>query len=132
MLCYRCDHIHMKAVDVEKTARWYVDVLGAKITFEGSFRGSKVYYLDICGFKLIVFGLLDGEHSESAPIEPTLRTRFGVDHFGFAVDDMGEAVADLRSKGVRILEQPWSPRPGLVICYIEGPDKVRIELSERK
>lgn len=132
MPSYRCDHIHLKAVDVEKTARWYVDVLGAKITFEGSFRGSKVYYLDICGFKFIVFGLLENEHGESSPIEPTLRTRFGVDHFGFAVDDMGEAVADLRANGVRILEAPWSPRPGLVICYIEGPDKVRIELSERK
>jgi len=132
MPSYRCDHIHLKAVDVEKTARWYVDMLGAKITFEGRFRGSKVYYLDICGFNFIVFGLLDNEHGESAPIEPTLRTRFGADHFGFAVDNLQEAVADLRTKGVRILEEPWSPRPGLVICYIEGPDKARIELSERE
>jgi lactoylglutathione lyase len=129
---YRCDHIHLKAVDVEKTARWYVNTLGAKITFEGQFRGSKVYYFDIAGFTFIVFGQLQGEDGDQAPIEPTLRTRFGADHFGFAVDDMQDTVADLRSKGVAILETPWSPRPGLTICYIEGPDKVRIELSERK
>jgi len=55
-----------------------------------------------------------------------------VDHFGFAVEDMEEAVADLRAKNVTILEAPWSPRPGLTICYIEGPDKVRIELSQRR
>jgi lactoylglutathione lyase len=132
MPTYRCDHIHLKAVDVEKTARWYIDALGARITFEGQFRGSKVYYLDMGGFNFIVFGQLQGEEGDSEPIGPTLRTRFGTDHFGFAVDDMQQAVADLRAKGVTILEEPWSPRPGLTICYIEAPDKARIELTERK
>jgi hypothetical protein len=32
---------------------------------------------------------------------------------------------------VVILEGPWSPRPGLTICYIQGSDMARIELSER-
>lgn len=129
---YHCDHVHLKAVDVEQTAQWYVDKLGARITFEGQFKGSKVRYLDIDGFRFIVFGGLEGEEGTDAPIEPTLRTRFGVDHFGFAVENMQEAVADLRAKGVTILEGPWSPRPGFTICYIEAPDKARIELSERK
>lgn len=128
---YRCDHIHLKAVHVEKTAQWYVDTLSARITFEGQFRGSKVYYLDISGFNFIVFGQLEGEEGDSTPIEPTLRTRYGTDHFGFVVNNMEEAVNDLRAKGVTILEGPWNPRPGLTICYIEGPDKARIELSER-
>ena len=128
----RCDHVHLKAVDVEKTAQWYVDKFGARITFEGKFRGSKVRYLDMGGFTFIVFGQLDGEEGDATPIEPTLRTRFGVDHFGFAVDNMAETVADLRANGVTILEEPWSPRPGLTICYVEAPDKGRIELSERR
>ena len=131
MQTYRCDHIHLKAVDVASTARWYVDTLGAAIIFEGEFKGSKVYYLDLSGFNFIVFGQLQGEEDESSPMAPTLRTRFGLDHFGFAVDRMESAVADLKAKGVVILEGPWSPRPGLTICYIQGPDKVRIELSER-
>lgn len=132
MINYRCDHIHLKAVDVERTANWYVEMLGATITFEGQFKGSKVYYFTISGFTFIVFGKLEGEEGEQTPIEPNLSTRFGADHFGFAVDDMEEAVADLKAKGVPILEVPWSPRPGLTICYIEAPDKTRIELSERK
>jgi lactoylglutathione lyase len=131
MMNYKCDHIHLKAVDVEKTVDWYVNNLGAKITFSGQFRGSKVFYFEISGFTYIVFGQLEGEEGENSPIEPTLRTRYGNDHFGFAVDNMKEAVSDLREKGVNILEEPWSPRSGLTICYIEGPDKVRIELSER-
>lgn len=132
MTTYRCDHVHLKAVDVERTARWYVDKLGARITFEGQFKGSKVFYFEVGGFTFIVFGQLQGENGPAEPIEPTLRTRFGVDHFGFAVDNMDEAVNDLRAKGVNFVETPWSPRPGLRICYIEAPDHVRIELSERK
>lgn len=132
MPIYRCDHVHLKAMDVTETARWYVETLGAKITFEGQFKGSKVYYLDISGFNFIVFGQLEGEEGSHTPIGATLQTRFGVDHFGFAVENMSEAVADLKSKGAAILEAPWSPRPGLTICYIQGPDQVRIELSERK
>ena len=131
MPIYRCDHIHLKALDVERTAQWYVEKLGAKITFEGQFKGSKVNYVDISGFTLIVFGQLEGEEGKNEPIKPTLRTRFGVDHFGFAVDSIEEAVSDLRAKGVTILVEPLNPRPGLTICYIEGPDKVRIELSQR-
>ena len=132
MISFKVDHIHLKAVDVEETAKWYVDKIGAKITFEGKFKGSKVYYFDISGFNFIVFGQLEGEEGDNAPNQPSLRTRFGTDHFGFAVDNMAETVADLRAKGVTILEEPWSPRPGLTISYIEGPDKATIELSERK
>lgn len=129
---YRCDHVHLKAIDVERTARWYVNHLGATITFEGQFKGSKVYYFEIGGFTFIVFGRLQGEEGGREPMAATLQARFGVDHFGFAVESMDEAVADLRAKGVTILEGPWSPRPGLRICYVEAPDHVRIELSERK
>ncbi len=132
MISFKVDHIHLKAVDVEETAKWYVDKIGAKITFEGKFKGSKVYYFDISGFTFIVFGQLEGEEGDKTPNPPSLRTRFGTDHFGFAVEDMQETVADLRAKGVTILEGPWSPRPGLTICYIEAPDKATIELSERK
>jgi error-prone DNA polymerase len=39
---------------------------------------------------------------------------------------------DLRTKGVRILEEPWTVRPGVRIAFIEAPDHVRIELSERQ
>ncbi|MBM3854398.1 MAG: VOC family protein [Verrucomicrobia bacterium] len=132
MITYRCDHVHLKAVDVERTARWYLANLGARITFEGKFKGSKVYYLEIGGFTFIVFGQLQGEDGAAEPIEPSLRTRFGVDHFGFAVDNIEASVGELRAKDVTVLEGPWSPRPGLRICYIEAPDHVRIELSERK
>ena len=117
---------------MEKTVRWYVDTLGAHITFEGEIKGSKVNYFEISGFNFIVTGQLDDENGEDSPLDPTLRSRFGLDHFGFAVEDMAEALEDLRAQGVNILMEPWSPREGLIIAYIEGPDNVRIELTKRE
>ncbi|MGI6038129.1 MAG: VOC family protein [Limnochordia bacterium] len=125
---FRCDHIHLKSADVEATARWYCDVLGAKITYEGSFRGSKVYYLDINGTIFFLFGQLEGEESV---VPADINPRFGLDHFGFQVDDLDAAVAELRAKNVPIIEEPTTVRPGLKIAYIEGPDRTRIELSQR-
>ena len=41
MISYRIDHIHLKALDVEKTVNWYVEKIGARITFEGTYRGRR-------------------------------------------------------------------------------------------
>jgi lactoylglutathione lyase len=124
---FKLDHIHLKSTDVEATAQWYCNILGARITYEGEFRGSKVYYLDINGTLFYLFGRL---HAEDV-LASTLLPRFGADHFGFEIDDLDAVVAELREKRVHILEEPTTVRQGLRIAYIEGPDKVRIELSER-
>ena len=126
----RCDHIHLIAEDIERTVAWYCRVFGAKVTFRGEFRGSPVRYLDMAGMNFIVFGRLEGE--SIAPPPAGVSPRYGVDHFGFAVDDLTRTVEDLKAAGVRILEGPLVVRPGLRIAYIEAPDRIRIELSERK
>jgi lactoylglutathione lyase len=128
MVEYRCDHVHLKANNIEETVRWYCDVVGGKITFEGQFKGSKVYYVNVSGTDFIIYGKLEDEEALPSSIKP----RFGVDHFGFAVDDLDAALADLRAKNVTILEGPLQPRPNQRIAYIEAPDQVRIELTERK
>lgn len=128
MQIYRCDHIHLKAEDVQKTAEWYCEIFGGKKTFEGQFRGSKVIYVDINGMNFLIFGRLN---SDVEPIPASINTRFGVDHFGFQVDDIDLAISELRDKKVTIIEEPSTVRPGVRIAYIEAPDKVRIELTQR-
>ena len=49
-----------------------------------------------------------------------------------AVDDMDAAVSELKKKGVRFVVDPLQVRPGVRIAYIEAPDQVRIELTERR
>lgn len=127
MFKLRCDHIHLKSTDVEATAQWYCTHLGAKTTFEGSFRGAKVYYLAMGGMTFILSESFAGEDALPASI----KSRLGVDHFGFEVDDVDGVVEILRARNVPIVEEPVDVRPGLRIAYIEGPEHVRIELSQR-
>ncbi|MFC1462205.1 VOC family protein [Verrucomicrobiota bacterium] len=124
----RCDHIHLIAEDVDRTVEWYCRVLGARVTFQGEYRGSKVNYLEIAGMNFIVFGRLEGETVAGFD---AVGPRYGVDHFGFAVDDLSRTLERLKAAGANVLEGPITVRPGLRIAYIEGPDHVRIELSER-
>ena len=37
---------------------------------------------------------------------------------------------DLRRRGVRMAVEPWEFKPGLVICYVEAPDGVSIEIIQ--
>jgi len=128
MQSYRVDHLHLISPDIERTKDWYCDVFGGKVTFEGRFKGNKVYYVDLNGFNIILIERLPDEE----PLPATIQSREGLDHFGLAVQDIDAAARELKGKGLKFVVEPTQVRPGLRIAYVEAPDKVRIELSERK
>lgn len=128
MQSYRVDHLHLISPDIERTKDWYCDVFGGKVTFEGRFKGNKVYYVDLNGFNIILIERLPDEQ----PLPATIQSREGLDHFGLAVQDIDAAARELKGKGLKFVVEPTQVRPGLRIAYVEAPDKVRIELSERK
>ena len=127
MVTYQVDHLHLISPAIEQTKEWYCNVFGGTVTFEGNFKWKQVYYVDVNGFNIIIIEQFPDED----PLPATIQTKEGLDHFGFAVEDMDAAAEDLRSKGVKFVVEPMQVRPGLRIAYIEAPDKVRIELSER-
>ena len=127
MQAYRVDHLHLISPNIEETKDWYCRVFGGKVTFEGNFKGKQVYYVDVNDFNIILIEQFPGED----PLPATIQTKEGLDHFGFAVEDMDAAAEELRAKDVKFIVEPMQVRPGLKIAYIEAPDKVRIELSER-
>lgn len=54
-----------------------------------------------------------------------------VDHIGISVDNLEDAVAKLKAAGVKILAEPRSVAGGKIkFAFIEGPDKMRIEIIE--
>jgi catechol 2,3-dioxygenase-like lactoylglutathione lyase family enzyme len=57
--------------------------------------------------------------------------RYTYDHFGVVVQDLNAAVEELRSKGVKILQEPRTARPGTHVAFVEGPDHTRIEVLQR-
>lgn len=56
---------------------------------------------------------------------------FGFLHFGFVVDDVDEAAADLRDAGVEFIMEP-SVFGDLKIAFFADPAGVRIELLEHR
>jgi len=54
-----------------------------------------------------------------------------VDHVGFSVENLGDALEKLRKEGVTVTSQIKSAAGGKIrYAFIEGPDKIRIELVE--
>ncbi len=54
-----------------------------------------------------------------------------VDHLGFSVDNLAETLEKLRKDGVKVTDEIRSIANGKVkFAFIEGPDKIRIELIE--
>jgi catechol 2,3-dioxygenase-like lactoylglutathione lyase family enzyme len=122
MFTYTFDHTHVYCTEVEASERFFVDVLAATVSER---RGTTVV-LDFGGATVLLRPRLAGE--DLGPAGPA---RFGVDHLGVRVDDVPAAAAELQSRGGVLSGPPRELRPGVFVAFVEGPDKVRVELLSR-
>jgi len=54
-----------------------------------------------------------------------------VDHLGFSVDNLDASMERLKKDGVKVTDEPRSIANGKIkFAFIEGPDKIRIEVIE--
>ncbi len=53
-----------------------------------------------------------------------------IDHIGFSVDDLAATLERLRAEGVNVIEGIRTITGGTNIAFIEGPDRIWIELVE--
>jgi catechol 2,3-dioxygenase-like lactoylglutathione lyase family enzyme len=124
---YRYDHMHLRSRDVQKTAQYYHQVFGAKILASIQSDGKPRTDLDLNGLTIFIAPVSPDAAIPSAPTEPYV----GLDHFGLRVENMDEAVAELKRRGASFKMEPRTIRPGVRIAFVEAPDNVRIELLER-
>jgi catechol 2,3-dioxygenase-like lactoylglutathione lyase family enzyme len=128
------DHIHLISEDPRATAEWYASVLGATVRAEHELRGAPQIQLALGGMTLLVRGKRPGE-------SPTPRANmrgfdgysshnvWGTDHFGFIYHgDLHAFCEEIRAKGATFAVEPWEFAPGTVLCYVNAPDGVTIEL----
>lgn len=125
-VAYRSDHVHLRSLDAPKAAAFYVEAMGAKEVTRMDVRGNLRIILDLGGLRVFVEQVPDGTPH---PPEPPY---VGIEHIGLAVDDLDAAVADLKARGTHFVVEPREARPGVRIAFLDGPDKVRIELLERR
>jgi lactoylglutathione lyase len=123
---YKWDHIHLRSPDVEATARWFETMLGAEV-LRSEQQGQTRIDLKLGGANIFLAPVKAGDGVNTPPQTPYQ----GLDHFGLFVKDVDTVAADLKKKGVEFTTDIHSPRPGIRICFIRGPQGISIELLER-
>ena len=118
-------HTRYRVEDLEKTVRFYKDVLGlAEVARHKSSRGSELVFfkapqseeqIEICCFP----------KSGPVKVQPDLT------HLAFEVDDMDAFVKQLASKGIALSEAPSASSSGSIIAFIDAPEGYEIELIQR-
>jgi len=116
----RIKHIAIRTNDVDGTARFYREAFGLK----DAGRGINGVYLSDGRINLAIL-TVKGEG------------KAGIDHLGFEVDDLDDAVAAAQRVGARRLTAAPPPAPGNASdpqSYFEiklaGPDDQEIDVSE--
>ncbi|HSF22263.1 MAG TPA: VOC family protein [Burkholderiales bacterium] len=115
----KLNHLHLKTKDPEKTAKFYVDTLGAKILNKNP-RGG--YRLDLHGLHLNVTDFLEDQTREQ---------KYGMEHIAIDTDELDALIAKLEAQGIHILEKTVVSG-GRRVCFFEGPDGVQLEFIEMK
>jgi catechol 2,3-dioxygenase-like lactoylglutathione lyase family enzyme len=110
------DHLALRVQDVERSARFYADHLGARIRS----RSPSAVFMDVGAQWIALFG--PGAASTGFPAPPP-----GLDHVSFrsaSVRGFEERTQALRERGLN----PQSP-PGSGRVYFKDPDGVTLQLS---
>jgi len=145
------DHVNIVVSDLERSVRFYVDVLGFEETRRAHLEGvwiesvvglrgvrADVVYVQPRGggprIELIQYA------SPSGAVIPEcgLANTIGLRHIAFRVRDMATACARIEAAGVKFLGAPVTVPSDVVrhdagekrLCYFRDPDGVLLELAE--
>ena len=126
MAGFTFEHIHLRSPDPEATATFYERMFGARLirTMQA---GVPRIDVELGGMQVFIAAVPPDGKTAAAPVSPYQ----GLDHFGLTVTGIDAVVADLKQKGAEITREPVTIRPGVRIAFLQGPEKVSIELIER-
>jgi catechol 2,3-dioxygenase-like lactoylglutathione lyase family enzyme len=127
---YPINHVHIRSADPHASASWYEKHFDAKLVSEREVMpGTITLSLELGGpVRLNVSSKPAGSSDERAVAD---LNRLGLEHFGFAVEDLEADLDRLQRDGVRIVLPITEVVGGTRLAYIEGPDDVLIELVQR-
>ncbi|RMF13920.1 MAG: lactoylglutathione lyase [Candidatus Dadabacteria bacterium] len=122
-------HTMIRVGDLERSKRFYTDVLGMRVLREKEYPGGR--------FTLCFVGY--GDETEECVVELTwnwdtdhydLGNGFG--HLAIGVEDVYAFCEEARAKGANIVREPGPMKHGTtVLAFIEDPDGYRIEILGR-
>ena len=127
------DHIGIAVKDLDQAGRFYSDILGLTIEETEHVADQKV--------KVAFFPITDSEiellesTDPDGPIARHIKARGeGIQHIAFCVEDIDEALEELKAKGVRLIDQaPRYGAGGARIAFIHPKETngVLVEICQR-
>jgi lactoylglutathione lyase len=121
------DHVHLVGSDLDTSEQFYRDMFGAETIARRDANGAVNLMMRLDGINLFIRSPRPAEQVNGDGKE----LRYTYDHFGVVVQDLRAAIDELRGKGVKILQEPSTVRPGTHVAFVEGPDRTRIEVLQR-
>ncbi|NBG88547.1 methylmalonyl-CoA epimerase [Isachenkonia alkalipeptolytica] len=130
----KLDHIGIAVKDLEKSLSFYEDVLGIKCEGKETVEEQKVRvaFLPIGDTEVELLESTDPEGPIAKFIE---KKGEGIQHMAYRVEDIEKAIASMKEKGIRMIDE--KPRYGaggakIAFCHPKDTNGVLIELSERE
>lgn len=127
------DHIGIAVKGIAQAGRFYTDVLGLKMQGVETVAEQKV--------NVAFFPITDSEvellesTTEDGPVAKFITAKGeGIQHLAFRVENIEEALAELKAKGVRLIDE--TPRKGaggarIAFVHPKETNGVLVELCER-
>jgi len=135
------DHVHLLSADPVKAGAWYARCFGFKVRSQQEQRTDHDMHVAPAAFVTADHvNITISPQQYIKDRQPDLwsgRAEFApsagrvIDHLGFSVPNVDEAIKSLQADGVRVLSAPRNLKRGVVrFALIEGPDHVSIEVIE--
>jgi glyoxylase I family protein len=121
-------HVAIICADYAASKKFYVDILKFSIIHETYRRDRDSYKLDL---KVGDRDIIELFSFPSPPPRPSKPEACGLRHLAFEVDNIGENVEYLTSKGVTVEPIRIDPITGKKFTFFQDPDNLPLEIYER-
>ena len=101
------DHIGIAVKNLDETVAFYRQVMGLEVSATEVFNGMKIAFLRVGDSEL---ELLEDLTPDGAIARHVAKRGEGVQHVAYRVDNIEQALQDMRAKGVELIDE--RPRPG--------------------
>ena len=119
-------HTRYRVNDLERTVKFYRDVLGlAETRRHKSPRGSELVFFQAPGSEEEI-EICHFPGSEPVQVQPDLT------HLAFEVSSIDEFVKHLAQHGLKLSDGPTKTSSGSVIAFVDAPEGYEIELIQKK
>jgi lactoylglutathione lyase len=117
-------HTRYRVNDLEKTVRFYVDVLGLQeVRRHKSPRGSELVFLKTPGSEELI-------EICSFPSSGPVQVQADLTHLAFQVDNLESFAKHLEKHGIKYSDGPHMKENGSGFAFIDAPEGYEIELMQ--